>query len=52
VSIGAGIGAKIFFGPREAFNQLRQLQLVEPTVHSAYEAFYQQWLEELEKKLN
>ena len=40
---GAGIGAKIFISEKEAFANAKPLDLIEPTVFSAYDAEYEVW---------
>jgi xylulokinase len=42
---GAGIGAKIFASEKEAFQHMQPLQLIEPTVHEAYDEVYGHWKE-------
>jgi xylulokinase len=49
---GAGIGAKIYTSPKEAFQHFKPVQLVEPTNNKAYEEYYSQWLEQLQKQFN
>ncbi len=51
-AIGAGLGAKIYSGPKEAFRNFNCLQLVEPNNHKTYNDLYNRWLEELQKHLN
>jgi xylulokinase len=48
---GAGIGAKIFASEKEAFANAKPLNLIEPTVHAAYDAEYEVWKELLEKQI-
>jgi len=48
---GAGIGAKIFTSEKEAFANAKPLDLIEPTVHSAYDAEYEVWKELLLKQI-
>ena len=48
---GAGIGAKIFASEKEAFANAKPLNLIEPTVHGAYNAEYEVWKELLEKQI-
>jgi xylulokinase len=50
-AIGAGLGAGIYHSFKEAFQQFKPLRLVEPTDYQLYDDFYNQWLEELQKKL-
>ncbi|MFP5040279.1 xylulokinase [Parasediminibacterium sp. JCM 36343] len=40
---GAGIGAKIFASEKEAFANAKPLDLIEPTVASAYNDVYEEW---------
>lgn len=42
---GAGVGAKIFHSAKEAFVNMKRLQLVEPSVHDAYDEVYKGWKE-------
>jgi xylulokinase len=51
-AIGAGLGAKIYKGSKEAFQHFKPVQLVEPDNRGGYEEFYGKWLEQLEKQLN
>ena len=48
---GAGIGAKIFASEKEAFQHMKVLQVVEPTVYEAYNEVYENWKELLMKQL-
>ena len=48
---GAGIGAKIFANEKEAFQHMEVLQVVEPTVHKAYNEVYENWKGLLMKQL-
>ncbi len=50
-ALGAGIGAKIFASPSEAFNNVRPVQKIEPN-NEEFEVVYQQWKALLEKQLN
>lgn len=50
-AIGAGIGAKIYACPKEAFQQFKPINLVEPVKGNKYNQLYNLWLERLEKKL-
>jgi xylulokinase len=50
-AIGAGLGASIYGSEREAFKNLKPLQLIEPANASTYEALYQEWKQLLNKKL-
>jgi xylulokinase len=49
---GAGLGAKIYACAKEAFQNFKWVQLVEPTEHKTYDELYSRWLEQLQKKLN
>ncbi len=49
---GAGIGAKIYTCPKEAFKHFKPVQLVVPTNHKVYDECYGRWLEQLQKQLN
>ncbi|QEC65813.1 carbohydrate kinase [Panacibacter ginsenosidivorans] len=42
-ALGAGIGAKIFNNPKEAFTKMQRLETIEPNGKNAYEEHYQQW---------
>ncbi len=48
---GAGIGAKIFSSEKEAFANDKPLNLIEPTVHEAYNEVYESWKELLLKQI-
>jgi xylulokinase len=48
---GAGIGAKIFASEKEAFANAKPLDLIEPTVHNAYNSEYEVWKELLQRQL-
>jgi xylulokinase len=50
-ALGAGVGAKIFREPQEAFAGKAPLKLVEPSPTSQYDALYQQWKAVLEAQL-
>ncbi|MFD2866220.1 xylulokinase [Mucilaginibacter antarcticus] len=50
-ALGAGIGSGVFASPKEAFNDAKPLQLIEPTATAAFEAVYQEWKELLNKQL-
>ena len=49
---GAGIGAKIFASEKEAFSNAKPLNLIEPTVHEAYNEVYEEWKELLLKQVS
>ncbi len=48
---GAGLGAKIYASPKEAFLHFKPLELVKPSSHTIYDGYYQKWLEQLQKQL-
>ncbi|GAB2534289.1 xylulokinase [Rufibacter soli] len=50
-ALGAGIGAKAFSSPQEAFSRFERLRLIEPNQAEAYEAVYQDWKALLQKQL-
>jgi xylulokinase len=50
-ALGAGIGAQIFGGAREAFEKMRPLQLVEPAKASVYNELYDKWKDFLNRDL-
>jgi xylulokinase len=50
-ALGAGIGANIFSSPKQAFEHMHPVQLVEPS-SKQLEPFYQQWKALLEKQLS
>ncbi|MBV9987629.1 MAG: carbohydrate kinase [Chitinophagaceae bacterium] len=50
-AIGAGIGAGIYSSEREAFTNMKRLQLIEPTNSVAYEALYRHWKELLDQQI-
>lgn len=49
-ALGAGIGAKIYTSPREAFNNMHPIQLIEP-INDGIETIYQEWKHLLEQQL-
>ena len=51
-ALGAGLGAKYYKHPKEAFQNSKPLQLAEPAHHSLYNTLYQQWREQLQKQLS
>jgi xylulokinase len=51
-AIGAGLGAKIYSGQKEAFRNFKPIQLIEPSNHNEYNSHYNRWLTELQKLLN
>lgn len=50
-ALGAGIGAKIFASPKEAFGKMECIRTVEPS-GSKFEPIYQDWKNLLQKHLN
>ena len=50
-ALGAGIGAKTYARPAEAFSRTKPIQYVEPSLTSSYEPIYQDWLTHLNSKL-
>lgn len=50
-ALGAGIGAKIFSDPKEAFNKMQCLQTVEPTNNKVYDELYNEWKKLLNRAL-
>ena len=51
-ALGAGLGAKIYHDPKEAFLQFKPLARIEPDKNDVLEKFYQQWLAHLKQQLN
>jgi xylulokinase len=49
---GAGIGAKIYTSPKEAFQHFKPVQLIEPSDPETYNGLYHKWLEQLQVLLN
>ncbi len=49
-ALGAGIGAGIFASPKEAFNKMERIQVIEPTAVN-FEPVYQEWKALLQKQL-
>lgn len=49
---GAGLGARIYACPKEAFQNAKPVALVEPVSHSLYDEHYAHWLGQLQKHLN
>jgi xylulokinase len=49
-ALGAGIGAGIFSSPKEAFNKMERIQVIEPT-SANFEPVYQEWKALLQKQL-
>lgn len=52
-ALGAGIGAKVYKRPEEAFEKLEKIQVIEPAVDklSVYEDLYQDWKNILFRKI-
>ncbi|MDB5145089.1 MAG: carbohydrate kinase [Mucilaginibacter sp.] len=50
-ALGAGIGSGIFTSPVEAFSNMQQIKVVEPSGNNKFEAIYQEWKDLLEKQL-
>ncbi len=50
-AIGAGLGAKIYTNEKEAFVNMKRLQLIEPSNASIYDTLYQEWKQLLEQQL-
>lgn len=50
-ALGAGIGAKIYARPAEAFSLIKPVQYTEPSLTSSYEPVYQDWLSHLTSKI-
>lgn len=42
-ALGAGIGSGIYQSPKEAFSNMKPIQLVEPSRTTDYEPIYQEW---------
>ena len=51
-AIGAGLGAGIYTSEKEAFQNFKLLQLVQPAHHSLYDELYSKWKEQLQKQLS
>jgi len=51
-ALGSGIGSGMFSTAAEAFQNIKPLQLVEPSAVEQYEPVYQSWLNLLNKKIN
>ncbi|HEV7783239.1 MAG TPA: FGGY family carbohydrate kinase [Chitinophagaceae bacterium] len=49
---GAGLGAKIYTSPKEAFQHFKPVELVKPANHTIYNDHYGHWLEQLHKQVN
>lgn len=50
-ALGAGVGAKLFATPKEAFAGRKPLKLVEPSQTAAYDTLYRQWKVVLDQHL-
>ena len=52
-SVGAakagGIGAGLYTSAKEAFQNFKAIQIIEPTVSKKYDELYQDWLQSLQK---
>jgi xylulokinase len=51
-ALGAGIGADIFSSPKEAFENMQALQIIEPKNPTQVETLYQEWKTLLDNHLN
>lgn len=51
-AIGAGIGAGVYTSAKDAFSNVRPLQLIEPSAAAAYNRYYNEWKEILQKELS
>lgn len=51
-AIGAGLGAKIYRFPKEAFQHFKPIQIAEPRQTHLYDEYYGRWLTQLQKQLN
>lgn len=51
-AIGAGIGAKVYNDPKEAFQNFKPIETVHPTNTAWYDELYQQWKQLLNKQLH
>ncbi|HUR65416.1 MAG TPA: FGGY family carbohydrate kinase [Chitinophagaceae bacterium] len=51
-AIGAGLGAKIYSCPKEAFQHFEPVQLVRPSNPGLYNELYGNWLAQLQRQLN
>ncbi|MEI2739438.1 MAG: FGGY family carbohydrate kinase [Chitinophagaceae bacterium] len=49
---GAGLGAKIYSCPQEAFEHFKPIQLIAPDNKELYNECYNRWMAQLQKKLN
>ncbi len=50
-AIGAGLGANIYSNEKEAFVNMKRLQLIEPGNAKKYDELYLEWKQLLEKKI-
>jgi xylulokinase len=50
-ALGAGIGSGIFTSPAEAFSNMQQIKVVEPSGNNKFEAIYQEWKDILDRQL-
>jgi xylulokinase len=44
-AIGAGLGAKIYSNPQDAFQHFKPIQLINPINNNAYNEYYCRWKE-------
>lgn len=51
-AIGAGIGAGVYAGEREAFANMKRLQLIEPSNAKRYDELYLEWKNILDQQLH
>ncbi|RTL60446.1 MAG: carbohydrate kinase [Sphingobacteriales bacterium] len=51
-AIGAGIGAKVYSDPKQAFQNFKPIETVHPTNTALYDEGYQQWKQLLNKQLH
>ena len=50
-ALGAGMGAKVF-NSKEAFSNIKPIELIQPSVSDQYESIYQDWKLLLDKQIN
>lgn len=50
-AIGAGLGSGVYKNEKEAFVNMKRLQLIEPTSEKLYDGLYSEWKELLEQRL-
>ena len=51
-AIGAGLGAGIYSSPKEAFQQFKPVQVINPDGKNVYDPFYHIWAGLLKKQIN